>query len=78
MKTLPEDNAINEAMDKLFTQAKAGDEKALAIIAEIFREHFKEMQKIHFREQLWRNHKYWCKYHICNPTDDNCNNNCNC
>ena len=48
MKTSAENNAINEAMDKLFTQAKAGDEKALAIIAEIFREHFKEMQKIHF------------------------------
>lgn len=64
MKTSVEDNVINEAMDKLFTQAKAGDEKALAIISEIFREHFKEMQKINFREQMWRNHKIWCQYKL--------------
>lgn len=66
MKTSAEDNAIYEAMDKLFTQAKAGDEEALAIIAEIFREHFKEMQKINFREQMWRNHKAWCQYYKLN------------
>lgn len=64
MKNSAEDNAIYEAMDKLFAQAKAGDEEALAIIAEIFREHFKEMQKINFREQMWRNHKEWCKYKL--------------
>jgi hypothetical protein len=66
MKTSAEDNAIYEAMDKLFTQAKAGDEEALAIIAEIFREHFKEMQKISFREQMRRNHKAWCQYYKLN------------
>ena len=58
MKTSAENNAINEAMDKLFTQAKAGDEEALAIIAEIFREHF--------REQMWRNHKAWCQHYKLN------------
>ena len=23
----------------------------------------KEMQKISFREQMWRNHKAWCKHY---------------
>lgn len=64
MKTSAEDNVINEAMNKLFTQAKAGDEEALAIIAEIFREHFKEMQKISFLKQMRQNHKIWMQYKL--------------
>lgn len=54
---------IHEAIDKLFVDAKAGDRKALKVLVEIFHAQFEEMQKISFREQMWRNHKEWCKHY---------------
>ena len=63
------DPKITEAVDKLFVDAKAGDREALKVLVEIFHAHFKEMQKISFREQMrqnykeWRNHKEWYKHY---------------
>lgn len=57
------DPKITEAIDKLFVDAKAGDQEALKVLVEIFHEHFKAMQRISFREQMWRNHKAWCEHY---------------